>query len=176
MARRSFAIPFTALIAGAIGLAAGVYLAPTEEANEFRDLVQNGIGSVKGIISPETPTSVSPPIEAPQAKDSEETKRLPEAAEPISPTDSRSGADATPSPPPAESFGAEPMPPTTTKPTAPVTPEAVSEPKPPAAAVSAAKPRAKKPKPKSAPETGPKGSHKDGPDTPAPSAPEMNPF
>ena len=69
MARRSFAIPFTALIAGAIGLAAGIYLAPTEEANEFRDLVQNGIGAVKGIISPETPTSVSPPIEAPQAKD-----------------------------------------------------------------------------------------------------------
>ncbi len=176
MARRSFAIPFTALIAGAIGLAAGIYLAPTEEANEFRDLVQNGIGAVKGIISPETPTSVSPPIEAPQAKDSEETKRPAEAAEPVSPPDSRSGADATPNHPPAERVGEEPMPPTTTKPTAPVTPEAVSEPKPPAAPVSAAKPRAKKPKPKSAPETGPKGSHKDGPDTPAPSAPEMNSF
>ena len=95
MARRSFAIPFTALIAGAIGLAAGIYLAPTEEANEFRDLVQNGIGAVKGIISPETPTSVSPPIEAPQAKDLEETKRPPEAAEPISPPDLPSGV-ATP--------------------------------------------------------------------------------
>ena len=69
MARRSFAIPFTALIAGSIGLAAGIYLAPTEEANEFRDLVQNSIGAVKGIVSPETPTSVSPSIEAPQAKD-----------------------------------------------------------------------------------------------------------
>jgi hypothetical protein len=176
MARRSFAIPFTALIAGSIGLAAGIYLAPTEEANEFRDLVQNGIGAVKGIISPETPTSVSPPIEAPQAKDSEETKRPPEAAEPISPPDSRSGADATPSHPPAERVGAEPMPPTNTKPTAPVTPEAISEPKPPAAPVSSAKPRAKKPKPKSAPETRPKRSHKDGPDIPTPSAPEMNPF
>ena len=176
MARRSFAIPFTALIAGAIGLAAGIYLAPTEEANEFRDLVQNGIGAVKGIISPETPTSASPPIEAPQAKDSEETKRPPEAAEPISPPDSPSGADATPSHPPTERVGAEPMPPTTTKPTAPVTPEAVSEPKPPAATVSLAKPRAKKPKPKSAPETPPKRSGNGGPNIPAPSAPEMNPF
>jgi len=176
MARRSFAIPFTALIAGSIGLAAGIYLAPTEEANEFRDLVQNSIGAVKGIVSPETPTSVSPSIEAPQAKDSEETKSPPEAAEPISPPDSRSGADATPNHPPAERVGAEPMPPTTTKPTAPVTPEAVSDPKPPAATVSPAKPRAKKPKPNSAPETAPKRSRNDGPNIPAPSAPEMNPF
>ena len=76
MARKSFAIPFTALIAGAIGFAAGVFLAPTEEANEFRDLVRNGTGAIKGIISPETSTSVSSPIEAPQAKDSEETKNL----------------------------------------------------------------------------------------------------
>ena len=50
MARRSFAIPFTALIAGSIGLAAGIFLAPTDEANEFRDLVQNSIGAVEGII------------------------------------------------------------------------------------------------------------------------------
>ena len=176
MARRSFAIPFTALIAGSIGLAAGIYLAPTEEANEFRDLVQNSIGAVKGIVSPETPTSVSPSIEARQAKDSEETKRPHEAAEPVSPPDSRSGADATPNHPPAERVGAEPMPPTTTKPTAPVTPEAVSEPKPPAATVSSAKPRAKKPKPKSALQTPPKRSRNDGPNIPAPSAPEMNPF
>ena len=176
MARRSFAIPFTALIAGSIGLAAGIFLAPTDEANEFRDLVQNGIGAVKGIMSPETSTSVSPSIEAPQAKDSEETKRLPEAAEPISPADSRSGSDATPSHPPAERVGAEPMPPTATTPTAPVTPEVVNEPKPAAAPVSPAKPRAKKPKPKSALETAPKGSHKNGPDIPAPSTPEMNPF
>ena len=176
MARRSFAIPFTALIAGAIGLAAGVYLAPTEEANEFRDLVRNGIGAVKGIMSPQTPTSVSPPIESPQAKDSEETKRPPEAAEPTSPTDTRNGADLTPGNPSAGPVGAEPMPPTTAMPTAPVTPEAVSEPKPPAAPVSHAKPRAKKPKPKPASKTTPKRSPKDGPDIPPPRAPEMSPF
>jgi hypothetical protein len=176
MARRSLAIPFTALIAGAIGLAAGVYLAPTEEADQFRDLVRSGIGAVKGNISPETPTSVSPPVEAPQAKDSDETKRLPEAAEPVSPMDPRNGADATPSNPPAGRVGAEPIPPTTTKPTAPATPETVSEPKPPTAPASPAKPRAKKPKPKPASKTTSKRRHKDGPDIPPPSAPEMNPF
>jgi hypothetical protein len=42
MARRSFAIPFIALIAGAIGFAAGVYVASTDEANEFRNLLQSG--------------------------------------------------------------------------------------------------------------------------------------
>ena len=176
MARGSFAIPFTALIASAIGLAGGVYLAPTEEANQFRDLVQNGIGAVKGILSPQTPTSMSPPIEAPRAKGSEETKRPPEAAEPTPPSDSRSGADLSPGNPPAGRVGAEPIPPTTTTPTAPVTPEAVSEPKPPAAPASHAKPRAKKPKPKPASKTTPKKNHKDGPDIPPPSAPEMNPF
>jgi hypothetical protein len=176
MARRSFAIPFTALIAGAIGLAAGVYVAPTEEANQFRDLVQNGIGAVKGIMFPQTPTSVSPPIEAPRAKDSEETKRPPEAAEPTSPSDTHNGADLTPGNPPAGRVGAEPIPPTTTTPTAPVTPDVVSEQKPPAAPVSHAKPRAKKPKPKPTSKTAPKRSHKDGPDIPPLSAPEMNPF
>jgi gas vesicle protein len=68
MARRSFAIPFTALFAGAIGFAAGIFLAPTDEANEFRDLVRSSIGAIKGIISPETSTSVSPSIEAPQGE------------------------------------------------------------------------------------------------------------
>jgi len=40
MARGSFAIPLTALIAGVIGLGVGLYLGPTEEAKEFRDLMQ----------------------------------------------------------------------------------------------------------------------------------------
>ena len=122
MARRSFAIPVTALIAGAIGVAAGVYLAPTDEANEFRNLLRSSIDA-----NTESSTPVSPPSEAPQAKDSEEAKRPPEAAEPISPTDSRNN-------PPAEMVGAEPKPTTTSTPTAPVTPEAVSKPKPAAAA------------------------------------------
>ena len=110
MARRSFAIPLTALIAGAIGFAAGVYLAPTDEANEFRNLLRSSIDA-----NTETSTPVSPPSEAPQAKDSEAAKRPPEAAEPISPTDSRNN-------PPAEMVGAEPKPTTTSTPTAPVTP------------------------------------------------------
>ena len=145
MARRSFAIPFTALIAGATGFAAGGYLAPNDEAYEFRDLERSSIGGIT-----ETSTPVSPPTEAPQAKDSEEAKK---AAEPISPTDSRNN-------PPAEMVGAEPKPTTTSQPTAPVTPEAVSEPKPAAAAfVSPAKPRAKKPKRNAARKTSPVRSH-----------------
>ena len=165
MARRSFAIPLTALIAGAIGFAAGVYLAPTDEANEFRNLLRSSIDA-----STETFTPVSPPSEAPQAKDSEEGKRPPEAAEPISPTDSRNN-------PPAEMVGAEAKPTTTSTPTAPVTPEAVSKPKPAAAAsMSPAKPRAKEPKPTAARKTSPVRSHKTGPAVPPPSAPEMNPF
>ena len=122
MARRSFAIPLTALIAGAIGLAAGIYLAPTDETDEFRNLLRNSTDA-----KTETSIPVSPSTEAPQAKDSEEAKRPPEAAEPISPTGSRNN-------PPAEMVGAEPKPTTTSKPTAPVTPEAVGEPKPAAAA------------------------------------------
>src|SRR5208283_5233022 len=149
MARRSFAIPFTALIAGAIGFAAGVYLAPTDEANEFRNLLRGSTDA-----KTETSTPVSPSTEAPQAKDSEEAKRPPEAAEQISPTDSRNN-------PPAEMVGAEPKPTTTSRPTAPVTPEAVSKPKPAAAAsVSLAKPRAKEPKPTAARKTSPVRSHK----------------
>jgi hypothetical protein len=148
MARRSFAIPFTALIAGATGFAAGVYLAPTDEAKEFGDLLRSSIGA-----STETSTAVSPPPEAPQAKVSEEAKSPPEAAAPVSPMDSRDN-------PPAEMVGAEPKPTTTSKPTAPVTPEAVSEPKPAAAAfVSPAKPRAKKPKRNAARKTSPVRSH-----------------
>ncbi len=148
MARRSFAIPLTALIAGAIGFAAGVYLAPTDEANEFRNLLRSSIDA-----NTETSTPVSPPSEAPQAKDSEEAKKPPEAAEPISPTDSRNN-------PPAEMVGAEPKPTTTSKPTAPVTPEAVSEPKPAAAASAGpSKPRAKKQKRNAARKTSPDKCH-----------------
>src|SRR5208337_3924133 len=110
MARRSFVIPFTALIAGAIGFAAGVYLAPTDEANEFRNLLRSSIGA-----STETSTPVSSPTEAPQAKVSEEAKSPPEAAAPVSPTDSRDNL-------PAEMVGVEPKPTTTSQPTAPVTP------------------------------------------------------
>jgi len=162
MARRPCAILFAALIAGAIGFAAGVYLAPTDEANEFRNLLRSSIDA-----NTETSTPVSPPTEAPQAKDSEEAKK---AAEPISPTHSRNN-------PPAEVVGAEPKPTTTSKPTAPVTPEAVSKPKPAAAAsVSAAKPQAKKPKPNAARKTSALRSHKTGTYVPPPSAPEMNPF
>ena len=148
MARRSFAIPFTVLIAGAIGFAGGGYLAPNDEANEFRNLLRSSIDA-----NTETSTPVSPPSEAPQAKDSEEAKKPPEAAEPISPTDSRNN-------PSAERVGAEPRPTTTSKPTAPVTPKAISEPKPAAAAsVGPAKPRAKKHKRNAARKTSPVKSH-----------------
>ena len=52
MARRSFAIPSTVLIAGAIGFAAGGYLAPNDEANEFRDLERSSIGGGAGNDQP----------------------------------------------------------------------------------------------------------------------------
>ena len=149
MARRSFAIPFTVLIAGAIGFAAGGYLAPNDEANEFRDLERSSIGGIT-----ETSTLVSPPTEAPQAKVSEEAKSPPEPAAPVSPTNSRDN-------PPAEMVGApnrSPQQPANRR--APVTPKAINEPKPAAAAsVGPAKPRAKKHKRNAARRTSPVRSH-----------------
>ena len=176
MARGSFAIPLTALIAGVIGLGVGLYLGPTEEAKEFRDLVQNSISAFKGVISPEVPAPEPPSTGAPQAKDLEETKKPPETAEPALLTDQHNGADATPSNPSTESVGAQPTPGAGAEPAAPVTPGAVSEPKPPATPSSPAKPPVKKTKPKSVPKASPKRNHENGPDTPPPSAPEMNPF
>ncbi len=149
MARGSFALPLTALIAGVIGLGVGLYLGPTEEAKEFRDLVQNSISAFKGVISPEVPAPEPPSTGAPQAKDSEETKKPPETAEPALLTDQHNGADATPSNPSTESVGARPTPGAGSEPGAPVTPGTVSEPKPPATPARPAKPLVKKTKPKS---------------------------
>ena len=176
MARGSFALPLTALIAGVIGLGVGLYLGPTEEAKEFRDLVQNSISAFKGVISPEAPAPEPPSTGAPQAKDSEETKKPPQTAEPALSTDQHNGADAIPSNPSTESVGAQPTPGAGGEPGAPAIPGAVNEPNPPATPARPAKPAVKKAKPKSVPKTNPKRSHKNGPDIPPPSAPEMNPF
>jgi hypothetical protein len=176
MARRSFALPLTALIAGVIGLGVGLYLGSTEEAKEFRDLVQSSISAIKGGISPEAPAPEPPSTGAPQAKDSEETKKPPETAEPTFSTDQHNGADAIPSNPSTESVGAQPTHGAGSESRVPVIPGTVSEPKPPATPATPAKPLVKKTKPKSGPKASPKRSHENGRDIPPPSAPEMNPF
>lgn len=50
MARGISSIVRTAVVAGAIGFGAGVYLVPNEKADQFRAIVQGGLGAIDRFV------------------------------------------------------------------------------------------------------------------------------
>jgi len=83
MARGISSIVTTAVVAGAIGFGAGVYLVPNEKADQFRAMVQGGLGAIYRIDKaiPDIHPSESSQTKAPEAQ-------------PDVPAGSQPGADA----------------------------------------------------------------------------------
>jgi hypothetical protein len=50
----------TAVIAGAIGFGAGVYLVPSEKADQFRAIVQSGLGAIDRVVHSDKVTYEGP--------------------------------------------------------------------------------------------------------------------
>jgi hypothetical protein len=58
-ARRISSIAATAVVAGVIGFAAGVYLVPNENAAQFRALIKDGLGISSRVVHPDMPNPPS---------------------------------------------------------------------------------------------------------------------
>jgi hypothetical protein len=86
MARGISSIVTTAVVAGAIGFGAGVYLVPNEKADQFRAMVQGGLGAIYRIVHSDKANPDIPPSESSQTKAPE--------AQPDVPAGSQPGADA----------------------------------------------------------------------------------
>ena len=92
MARGISSIVTTAVVAGAIGFGAGVYFVPNEKADQFRDMVQGGLGAIYQVIHSDKANPDNPPSESSQTKAPAETSRT--EAQPDIPAGSQPGADA----------------------------------------------------------------------------------
>ena len=88
MARGISSIVTTAVVAGAIGFGAGVYLVPNEKADQFRALVQ----AWRDLVHSDKANPDSHPSESSQTKAPAETSRT--EAQPDIPGGSQPGADA----------------------------------------------------------------------------------
>jgi hypothetical protein len=86
MASGISSIVTTAVVAGAIGFGAGVYLVPNEKADQFRAMVQGGLGAIYRIVHSDKANPDIPPSESSQTKAPE--------AQPDVPAGSQPGADA----------------------------------------------------------------------------------
>ena len=86
MARGISSIVTTAVVAGAIGFGAGVYFVPNEKADQFRAMVQGGLGAIYRIVHSDKANPDSHPSESSQTKAPE--------AQPDVPAGSQPGADA----------------------------------------------------------------------------------
>ena len=86
MARGISSVVTTAVVAGAIGFGAGVYLVPNEKADQFRAMVQGGLGAIYRIVHSDKANPDIPPSESSQTKAPE--------AQPDVPAGSQPGADA----------------------------------------------------------------------------------
>ena len=86
MARGISSIVTAAVVAGAIGFGAGVYLVPNEKADQFRAMVQGGLGAIYRIGHSDKANPDIPPSESSQTKAPE--------AQPDVPAGSQPGADA----------------------------------------------------------------------------------
>jgi hypothetical protein len=86
MARGISSIVTTAVVAGAIGFGAGVYLVPNEKADQFRAMVQGGLGAIYRIVHSDKANPDIHPSESSQTKAPK--------AQPDVPAGSQPGADA----------------------------------------------------------------------------------
>jgi hypothetical protein len=103
MARGISSIVATAVIAGAIGSGAGVYLVPNEKADQFRSManektdqframVNDGFAAIYRVVYPDKANPDFAPSESSQTKAPGETS--PKEAQPDGPAGSQPGADA----------------------------------------------------------------------------------
>jgi hypothetical protein len=92
MARGISSIVTTAVVAGAIGFGAGVYFVPNEKADQFRAMVQGGLGAIYQVVHSDKANPDSHPSESSQTKAPAETSRT--EAQPDIPGGSQPGADA----------------------------------------------------------------------------------
>ncbi len=92
MARGISSIVTTAVVAGAIGFGAGVYLAPNEKADQFRAMVQGWLGAIYRVVHPDKANPDIHPSESSQTRRAPaETSRT--EAQPDVPAGSHPGAD-----------------------------------------------------------------------------------
>src|SRR6478735_6131661 len=92
MARGISSIVTTAVVAGAIGFGAGVYLVPNEKADQFRAMgamVQGGLGAIYRVVYSDKADPDIHPSEASQMKAPGETSRT--EAQPDVPAGSQPG-------------------------------------------------------------------------------------
>ncbi len=75
MARGISSIVRTAVVAGAIGFGAGVYLVPNEKAEQFRAIVQGGLGAIDRFVHSDKANPDIHPSESSQTNSPAETSR-----------------------------------------------------------------------------------------------------
>jgi hypothetical protein len=92
MARGISSIVTTAVVAGAIGFGAGVYLVPNEQADQLRAMAQGGLGAIYRVVYSDKANPDIHPSEASQTKAPGETSRT--EAQPDVPAGSQPGAEA----------------------------------------------------------------------------------
>src|ERR1700720_2542046 len=92
MARGISSIVTTAVVAGAIGFGAGVYFVPNEKADQFRAMVQGGLGAIYQVVHSDKANPDNLPSESSQTKAPAETSHT--EAQPDIPAGSQPGADA----------------------------------------------------------------------------------
>src|ERR1700730_3494691 len=68
MARGISSIVTTAVVAGAMGFGTGVCLVPNEKADQFRAMVQGGLGAIYRIVHSDKANPDIPPPESSQTK------------------------------------------------------------------------------------------------------------
>ena len=96
MARIS-SIVTTAVVAGAIGIGAGVYLIPNEKADQFRTMVHGGLSAAYRVVRADKVNPDVPPSESSQTKPPGESSRI--EAQPDDPAQPRVDAQCDPGDP-----------------------------------------------------------------------------
>ena len=96
MARIS-SIVTIAVVAGAIGFGAGVYLVPNEKADQFRTMVDGGLGAIYRVVHADKANPAVQPSESSQTKSPGETSRI--EAQPDVPAQPRADAQCDPGDP-----------------------------------------------------------------------------
>jgi hypothetical protein len=97
MARGISSIATTAMVAGAIGFGAGVYLVPNEKADQFRTMVDGGLGAIYRVVHADKANRDVAPSESSQTKPPGETSRI--EAQPDVPAQPRADAQCDPGDP-----------------------------------------------------------------------------
>src|ERR1700730_5006968 len=107
MARGISSIMTTAVVAGAIGFGAGVYLVPNEKADQFRAMVQGGLGAIYRVVYSDKANPDIHPSESSQTKARALTSRT--VGQPDVPAGAHPRADAKCDPGDATCGGGRPV-------------------------------------------------------------------